>query len=148
MKKPKYFKIIIIIALLTLPLFAQARGLVPCGGYNESPCNVYDVFYLIARVTNWLLMVAGIYAVYQIVNHAFWLALTAGNEEAITKRREGITEAIVGLVFAFLAYLMVNTAVNLILSSKCKIDLRNPLNYLTVCDPNPANKDLINAAKK
>ena len=150
MKKQKFLKIIVIAAFLTLPLtlpfFAQARGLVPCGGYNEKPCNVYDIFYLIARATNWLIMVAGVYAVYQIVNHGFWLVVTMGNEEAITKHRAGIEQAVVGMVMVFLAFVFVNTAVNLILMSKCQIDLHNPLSYLSVCNPNPANNDLIKNA--
>ena len=72
-RKQKAFKIIIILALLSLPLVVSAAGLVPCGDtqHGEQPCTVYDVFYLIAHVTNWLIMVAGIYAVYKIIDGGF-----------------------------------------------------------------------------
>lgn len=117
------------------PLISHAAGLVPCGGAGEHPCGVQDIFYLIARVTNWLILVAGIYAVFQIISNAFWLVVSAGNEENITKHRQGVTSAIIGMFVVLGAYMFVNTAVNQILLSKCKVDLGNPLNYVLSTKP-------------
>jgi hypothetical protein len=118
-----------------LPASVYAAGLVPCGGPAEKPCTVLDAFYMIARVTNWLILMAGIYGVYQIVNHGFWLVASSGNEEDIVKHRKGITSAIVGFFIVTAAYMFVNTTVNAILMSKCKINFASPWTYITMTDP-------------
>ena len=133
--------------LLWAPLLVQARGLVPCGGYNsdgsrEHICTVVDIFYLVARVTNWLIMIAGIYGTFRLIQVGFNLVISQGNEENIKKQKEAITEVVVGLAFVLFAYLLVNTAVNGILASRCKIDLRSPLTYLTL---NPPDNNCVSA---
>ncbi|MCL5666358.1 MAG: pilin [Patescibacteria group bacterium] len=128
--------ILAIFAVLIIPSATHAAGLVPCGGNGEKPCTVVDAFVLIARVTNWLVALAGAYAVYQVVNAGFWLITTMGNEESVTKRRKALTQAVVGFVFAMLGFLFVNTAVNFILRSRCKVDLRNPMTYITITNYN------------
>lgn len=131
-KKPKINLIVYFIVALFLltPDFAGARGLVPCGGYGEAPCNVYHVFYIAALLTNWLIAVAGIYAAYQILSAGFWLTTTMGNEEVIGKYKKMATNAVVGMVMVMIAYLVVNTAVNIILSSRCQVNLKSPLDYV------------------
>lgn len=120
--------------LIFLPQISQARGLVPCGGPGECPCGVTDIFVMIARVTNWLIAVAGIYAVFQIVGGGFWLVASLGNEESITKHKNQISQAVIGFVFVMAAYILVNTAINYILLSgapaNLKINLANPFTYL------------------
>ena len=129
--------------LIAAPVTAEARGLVPCGGYRadgsrEPVCTVVDMFYLVARVTNWLIMISALYAVYAIVGNSFYLIVSQGNEEVISKRKAGLTNAVVGFILVLMAFLMVNTVVNLLLKSKCTIDLRDPLTYLSV-NPNYNN---------
>jgi amino acid transporter len=140
----KQKKLLLITVLLTavffsVPFYSHARGLVPCGGYKddgtrEAPCNVCDVFSIIALVTNWLIAAAGIYAVFQIVNAGFWLVTTMGEEEKITKYKNALTSAVVGFVLVMIAFIIVNTAVNyLLLNGNAKnllVDLRNPFDYL------------------
>jgi len=131
-----------------IPQISQARGLVPCGGYNadgthEKPCNVEDSFILIARVTNYLISAAGIYAMFKIIQAGFGMTYSAGQEETITQLKGQITNAIVGFVIVLIAFITVNTVINVILGpglissyynpgEKCKIDLTSPLNYLNV----------------
>ena len=133
--KPKSLLLFVLLVLSLIPLFASAHGLVPCGGSGENPCNVQDIFSLIARVTNWLIYVAGIYAVFQIVNAGFWLIVTMGNEESITKWKGALTEAVVGFVLVMMAYVLINTAVNSILlaGAPCslKVNITDPLGYVT-----------------
>lgn len=145
LKQKNYLKICGLVLLLTLPVFAQARGLVPCGGDGEKTCSVGDIFALIARVTNWLIMAAGVYAVYKIVNAGFMLVISMGNEEAITKNRKAIANAVVGLVLSLMAFMMINTVVNVILRGgtndpKCKIDFADPLTYLKTKGVDECNK--------
>ncbi len=148
-------QIFILLASLVLvaPVTAQARGLVPCGGYKdngslERPCNIEDIFILIARATNFLIAMAGVVAVYYIVAGGFWLIVSTGNEEDISKRKSQISSAVVGFVLVLMAFMFVNTVVNFLLSrsivtdpkgqgkatTACKFDLTSPLTYLTI-DP-------------
>ncbi len=129
------FLILSIIALLTAPLFVRAAGLVPCGGPTEQPCTVLDIFYMIARVTNWLIVMAGVYAVFQIVSAGFWLTVSAGNEESVTKWTKALRQAIIGFFIVLGAFMFMNTAANMILMSKCAIDFRSPWTYITMTDP-------------
>ncbi|HVY67401.1 MAG TPA: hypothetical protein VHA30_00675 [Patescibacteria group bacterium] len=141
--KQKFFFFAGVLALLAFsyfstPLSSQARGLVPCGGYTatgaaQPPCTVSDLFLLVAVVTNWLISVAGLYAVFQIVGAGFWLTTTMGNEESITKWKKALTEAVVGFVFVMIAFILVNTAVNYILlggDPNKMIDITKPLCFL------------------
>ena len=135
-KKQKIIITICTLVILTAPLFVKAAGLVPCGGTGESPCTVRDLFVIIARLTNWLIMVAGIYAVFQIVTAGFWLVTTMGNEENVTKYTKALSNAVVGFVLVMMSYILINTAVNGILlgslpaGSPLKVDLTNPFKYL------------------
>jgi len=141
---------ILVLALTSAPFFANAAGLVPCGGTGTGPdahpCTVLDAFYGVARVTNWLIMMAGVYAVYQFVNAGFWLVASSGDEEKITKYRKSLQSTIVGFFVVVAAYMFMNTAVNILLMSKCKINFASPLTYITLtnpsnytCEPNSYN---------
>lgn len=142
--KQKLAIIFLSLSILSAPMLAQARGLVPCGGYKddagtqrEDPCDLRYIFIMIATVTNWLISTAGIYAVYQIVNGGFWLIVTMGEEEAITKHKKTISNAVVGFVFVMMAFLLVNSALNGILlgitntkDDPLRVDFTQPLCYL------------------
>src|SRR5438093_1802597 len=95
--------------LFSMPFFAGARGLVPCGGYKdaagtqrEDPCTIKDLFVLVAMATNWLIGVAGLYAVYKIIDGGFGLIIAVGNEEKITAKKGEITDAVVGFVLVLI----------------------------------------------
>jgi len=140
-------KILLLTAILlttvffSVPFYSHARGLVPCGGYKdaagtqrEDPCNVCDMFSIVAIVTNWLIAAAGVYAVFQIVNAGFWLVISMGNEENIKKWRGALSNAVIGFVLVMIAYILINTTVNyLLLAGNAKtllVDLQNPFVYL------------------
>lgn len=147
--KQKFFLFIfqsVFCLFLFVPNNASAAilgGLVPCGGYNtpsNKPCTVEDAFVMVARVTNFLIACSGIYAVYVIINSSFGLIVySMGNEEAITKAKSGITNAVVGFVLVLFAYMLVNTVTNVLLTRsiatanpECIINLKDPLTYLTI----------------
>jgi hypothetical protein len=134
-KKFIYLGIILLSLISFLPLVTYSAGLVPCGGNGEKPCNVLDVFYLVARVTNWLLRVAGIYAVYKIVNISWNFATSQGEEEVLSVQKKAITNVVVGFCLTMIAFMLINTVVNLVLVQgiqKCKVDLRTAWTYLSV----------------
>lgn len=150
------FSLIILMSVFSFALAPKtvfARGLVPCGGYSddqgtrEKPCTVTDAFILVARVTNWLISVAGIYAMFKILQAGFGLTWTLGNEEAIAGLKKQITNAVLGICLVFMAFMLVNTVANYILGTgligssdpKCKLNLTDPLTYLSV-DPKSCTK--------
>jgi len=83
---------------------------------------------------------AGLFAVYEIVNAGFWLVASAGEEETITKRKKSLSNAIVGFFIVMAAYMFMNTAVNMLLMSKCAINFASPWTYITVSDPHDLSK--------
>jgi hypothetical protein len=140
MKKQKIFAIMGVIgfmALLSAPLLARAAfTIIPCGGYSTAstaPCTVNDFFYLVARIINLLISLAGVYAVLQIIIGGFRMVISQGNQEALKKAQTGVIDAIIGFVLVLAAFLIVNTLVNSLLLSKCPINLTNPQTYLTIC---------------
>jgi hypothetical protein len=148
----KIISLALFISFFTLfgPQFAAARGLVPCGGYEddagtvrEPDCTIGLIFIMAARVTNWLIGLAGVFAVYQIIAAGFWLAISQGNEETISQKKKALSNAVIGFVMALMAFMFVNTIVNYLLlrapAKECRLDLTDPLTYLRVED-NPKCK--------
>ncbi len=139
MKKQKTIIAISIISsllIMSVPFMAQAFNLIPCGGYStdsQAPCTISDFFYMIARIINWLISLAGIYAVFHIIISGFRMVISQGNQEAVKKAQEGVINAVVGFAIVLASFLIVNTVVNSLLLSKCPIDLTKPETYLTVC---------------
>ena len=117
----------------------KGGGLVNCGHSIQDPCRVQDLFYLVARVTNWLIAMIGLYAVFRFIWIGFSMVTSVGSEEAITKNKSALANVILGIVLSLMAYLFVNTAANYILRSKCRINLADPLTYLTVNNYNSAD---------
>jgi hypothetical protein len=152
-KKLLLYCVILLAVFLFSPVLkpAQATGLVPCGGYqttSQKPCTFTDIFTLIAQVTNWLVAMAGVYAVYEIINNGFWLVMSMGNEEAITTRKNGLRNAVVGFVLVLFAFMIINTVVNVLLTRslattsnpECRLELTSPLTYLTIQQDPCSNK--------
>ena len=141
-------KIIIVICLalfVAAPHFVSAAGLVPCGSNGQNPCTLTDIFVLVAQVTNWLIAIAGVYAVFKLIQAGFWLTLSMGNEESITKNKSQIQETIIGFVLIMMAFMFVNTITNVLLTRSlvtnnpyCQLNLQSPLTYLTI-DPTKCN---------
>jgi hypothetical protein len=139
-------------SFLPLPV-AAAGGLVPCGTSTTPACKFTDLFVLVAEVTNFLIASAGLYAVYKLIQAGFWMVMSVGNEEKITQMKNQLTEAILGFVLVMMAYMFVNTTVNVLLTRSlvtanpngqtCSLDLKDPKSYLLIkqdpCSSLPEN---------
>ena len=146
-QKQKIILTICSLLFLLAPFFVSAAGLVPCGSNEEAPCNVRDIFVLIAKVTNYLIAMAGVYAVYQIINAGFWLIFSLGNEEAITAQKNTIINAIIGLTLTLMAFMIINSVVNVLLTRslianypECRLNLTDPLLYLKIDEKKCTNQ--------
>jgi len=90
-------------------------------------------------------MLAGVYAVFQIIRAGLFMVISQGNEESIKKYRGLLANAIIGFVIVMLAFVMVNTVVNFLIFSKCKVDLTNPTSYIS---PNQNYNNCVDTTKK
>lgn len=101
----------------TAPSASRGGGLVPCGlgDVEKNPgsrCTVNDIFSLVARVTNYLIGVAGIFAVFKIVQNGFNMIVFSGNAESIKKAKGGLINAILGLVLVMMAFGLIYTVIH------------------------------------
>lgn len=71
-------------------------------------CQTSDIFKQIARVINYLIGMIGLFVIVRIVYSGAQMILAQGNAEGIKKARAGITNALIGLIIVFAAYLIVN----------------------------------------
>lgn len=66
-----------------------------------------------ARIVNVLLGIVGIIAVFALINNAWWLAASAGQEEALTQHKKGLKWAVIGLILVILSYSIVRWIVSI-----------------------------------
>lgn len=85
-----------------------SAALVNCGGTGQSPCEIKDIVWLIARIINFLLASAWFIALFMILWSAFTLLGASGNEEEVTAGKETLRHAIIGFFLIMIAYLLIN----------------------------------------
>lgn len=124
----KKLKIIIVLALVLIPVFAQA-ALVNCGGTKANPnqCTISGLIFLIIRLINLLFSFAGIVAL-ALVFWGGWTMMTAGgNEEKIKAGKQTLTNAMVGLFLIMAAYVLIDFVI--ITLSGGKINFGNIMTF-------------------
>ena len=117
-----YLAIILIVFAIVavVPLPAQAFSLVPCGRDEddsgaidpEEQCDLWDLFTTISRMINYLVSVAGVVAVFYVINAGFGLVFALGNPEKIQSNKTAIANAVVGLGLVVLSFVFINLLVN------------------------------------
>jgi len=111
-KKIKILSTILIFLFVALPLFVLAKGLVPCGGEGEEPCNLCYFFVLISKVISFLSIDVAIPLVAIMAIVSAILFITAhGNPQQITRARQTITATVIGYAIVLGAWIIVNTIV-------------------------------------
>ncbi|HOK34842.1 MAG TPA: pilin [Candidatus Paceibacterota bacterium] len=120
----KFKKLVLITFLIALPFlaFAQDNGdnvlcfgsiperLVPCGGPNQSDCNVCHLLELIQNIIQLIFMCILPWIVIVMIFYGGFLWLfSGGKEENIRKGQKLIINAIIGFAIAICAYIIVNT---------------------------------------
>ena len=69
-------------------------------------CQASDLFRQIARIINFLIGFIGLFVIVRLVMSGFQMVLSQGSEEALGSAKKGMTNAIIGLVIVFAAYLI------------------------------------------
>lgn len=79
---------------------AQTRSESQAGKYTWEGTRAL----LIMKIISNILGLAGIVAVFFIVQNGFWMIASGGKEETITQHKKGLTWAVVGLILIILSY--------------------------------------------
>jgi len=96
-------------------LFVQAAGLVPCGGGgSESACTWCNLMEMFSNIVRFLLYIIFPIAAAMIVIGGISIMTAAGSPQKITKGKEIITAAIIGLLIALFSYLIIDTIIKII----------------------------------
>ncbi len=66
-----------------------------------------------ARVVNTVLGLAGVVAIFFIINNAWYLTISAGQEEKITQHKKGLMWAVIGLVLIILSYSIIRFVISI-----------------------------------
>lgn len=86
----------------------EENGLcLPKSNFNTGIAASGSLVELLTKIIKFLLTFAGIIAVGVLVIGGFWYITSSGNEEQAEKGRKAITNAIIGLIVAILAYAIV-----------------------------------------
>lgn len=105
-------KIILVILILSFGLtgVANADGLVPCGGGDEAPCTICDIFALISKITNFIATrFAPIVGALLFVYGGIMMIVSVGNPGKFQEAKKIFWSTIVGLVIIYGAWLVTNS---------------------------------------
>jgi soluble lytic murein transglycosylase-like protein len=99
---------IIIGILIVFPIWVYSAGLVPCGGYDEEPCQTCHVVELISNVVNWLIVILGFLAALVIIYAGARLVTSSGNTSEVQKAKSIFSNFIIGYVIVLAAWLIID----------------------------------------
>jgi hypothetical protein len=111
----KVAEIVLASVLFLAPLSAVALQLPNCTSLNGVNCTAgTSITGLITTIINWMLVLAGLIAVFFLVVGGFRYIAAGGNEEAAEKGKSTVINAIIGIVIIVLSYVIVNVVSNLV----------------------------------
>jgi hypothetical protein len=84
-------------------------GLVPCGNSVDKPCTIAHLFRGFVVMTNYLVSLAGIIAVISITYAGFRMVTSQGSETERGAAKKRLTNALIGMVLVFIAFVLVNS---------------------------------------
>lgn len=97
--------------------FAAFAGIVPCGTSDTPECNICYLFQLIDNLVDFLLEVIALpLAVVMFLYGGFMWITAAGDPGKITKGRNALQYAVVGMIVAFAAWLIIDTILKALLA--------------------------------
>jgi len=89
-------------------------ALVPCGTSTTPPCTWCHLMQLIKNVIDFLMYIVIPLAAVMIVVGGIFIMTAGGSTERVSKGREIVTAAIVGLLIALLSWLIIDTIIKII----------------------------------
>jgi len=99
----------------------ETGGLVPCGRYSDNPetswderqpCTLCHLFLMLKLILEFLLKLALIIVILFIIISGLLFIFSLGSPEMLTRAKSALTRAIAGFAIIFLAWLVIDTAMN------------------------------------
>lgn len=126
--KKLWYAAVVAVSGLSMPLFVKAQA--PSDGLGDLKNTAgnsiptagvtinaqADVIVLIARIIDWALYLSGAIAVIFVIIGGYRYLTAGGNEEAATKGKNSVINAIIGLVIIMLAYVIITVVTNFLTS--------------------------------
>lgn len=117
---------------LTLSL-VEAKGLVPCGGTGESPCNACHAMGMVNSLISYMFTIITFLAVMVIMYAGVKLVTSQGNASEWEEAKGMMTNMIVGFVIVLSAWLVVDTLMKMLIDTKVVPGMWNELDTSS-CD--------------
>lgn len=111
------WKVYLLALIMTLPIFVNATGLVPCGGDGMDPCQTCHVVKLIQNVFDWLGIILGVLVVIIIMVLGTWLASSVGEAGGRTEIKKYLASAIVGYIIFLSVWFVVDFGLKVMVNS-------------------------------
>ena len=101
----------------------ETGGLVPCGRYSDNPetswderqpCTLCQLFLMLKLILEFLLKLALIIVILFIIISGLLYIFSLGSPEMLTRAKSALTRAIAGFAIIFLAWLVINTVMNVV----------------------------------
>ncbi len=86
---------------------AQDKGIVNCGDH----CQLGDLVLIVVALINYLFALSSFVAMVFIVWNAWGMITSAGNEEAISNAKKGLSNAIIGFFLVLVAWVLIDAIV-------------------------------------
>lgn len=107
--RKKYLFAILALAIISIPFFAFARGLVPCGGSSETPCTLCYIYVLAQNVMNFLMwQVTPIIAIFAFSWAGFKILISGPNPGLRSEGFGIMKKTLVGMFIVFSSWIIVN----------------------------------------
>jgi len=102
---------VLYVAFLMSPSLALAKGLVPCGGDGEDPCNFNFLVILVQKIINLAITIAPMLAAVAFAVAGFYYVTAAGDTGKIKQAHDIAIAGAVGLVIVLIAWILVKTII-------------------------------------
>lgn len=100
--------------ILFLPILVSSAGLIPCDGINVK-CDYKQLILLANNIIDFLLRASVVIAMLLFAYAGFQLIFSGGDTGAMSKAKAIFWSAVKGLVWALVAWLIVDTILNVLL---------------------------------
>lgn len=112
-----YLILLPIIIVLFSPSFIDAAGLVPCGGWNEQPCQACHVVQMGQKILTWTISIMASVIALVFAIGGMQMVMSGGSTEGVSKAKSKMTNSIIGFIILLSAWLVIDTIMKLIVNT-------------------------------
>lgn len=98
-----------IFLLSALPVLAE---IIPSAGKEKGNYQLNDAMQLGVNIANWILGIVGSLTLLMFIIAGFTLILSGGNSESVSKGKQMMIAAVVGLLIVFSSYIIVQFSIS------------------------------------